>query len=406
MSRPPASTPDVPGRGVSVAVVAGLFIASLTLRPQLLAIGPLLPFIREDLSLPASLAGLLTTIPVLCMGIFAPVGPRIAGRLGPRAGFAVCIVIISGLGVVRALAPTYPIVLLATFGIGVGIGIAGAIPSMFVSQRLPSRPALGTGAYAAGITAGSTFAAAVAVPLAMGGDWRRSLLILSFASFAALAGWLLVVRDDGRYAPRGARPVRLPWRSGTAWTLALVFGLQSVLFYGSVAWLPNAFVERGWSAAEAGSLVAISSAVGLVTTIGIPLVADRFAARRPALVLASVASVGALVVLAAVPALAFPAVVVLGLALGAMLPLVLTLPLDVADEPATIGSVAALMLLGGYVISSSGPFVLGVARDLTGNFATSLWLLVAVAIAMTATCLRLSSGRLERGVGRRTPVEA
>jgi MFS transporter, CP family, cyanate transporter len=203
---------------------------------------------------------------------------------------------------------------------------------------------------------------------------------------------------DDRANRRNVRAVRLPWRSGTAWLLAVVFGLQSVLFYGSVAWLPNAFVERGWSPAEAGALVAISNGVGLFSTIGIPLVADRFAARRPAIVLASSACVVALTALAGVPALAYPAVIVLGLSLGSLLPLVLTLPLDVSGNPANVGSVAALMLLGGYVISSTGPFVLGAVRDATGSFAASLWLLVAAAIALTAMTLFLSPARLRRGV--------
>jgi len=397
MSRAIAPVPEARAPGVSLAVVAALFIASLTLRPQLLAIGPLLPLIRADLGLPASVAGLLTTIPVLCMGIFAPFGPRIAARLGPRTGFAVCIAAIAGLGMLRALAPAYPLVLLATFGIGVAIGVAGAIPSMVVSQRLPSRPALGTGAYAAGITAGSAVSAAVAVPLALDGNWRLSLFVLSAAAILSLVGWLLLVPDD-HASRRNVRAVRLPWRSGTAWILAVVFGLQSILFYGSVAWLPNAFVERGWSPAEAGALVALANAVGLLSTIGIPLVADRFAARRPAIVVASSACVVALTALAGVPALAYPAVIVLGLSLGALLPLVLTLPLDVSDNPANVGSVAALMLLGGYVISSTGPFVLGAVRDVTGSFAASLWLLVAASIALTAMTLSLSTARLHRGV--------
>ena len=84
------------------------------------------------------------------------------------------------------------------------------------------------------------------------------------------------------------------------------------------------------------------------------------------------------------PELAFAWVVVLGLSLGAVFPLVLTLPLDVADDPARVGSVAALMLLGGYIVSSSGPVILGAARDLTGDFGASLWMLVAIAVALVA----------------------
>ena len=390
-----------PRTDISFPVVAGLFLASLGMRPQLLAIGPLLPLIRTDLGLPASLAGLLTTIPVLCMGIFAPFGPRVAARLGPRTAFAACLALIAGFGVVRALVPSYPFVLLATFGIGVGIGIAGAIPAIVVSQRLTSLPALGTGAYAAGIVAGSSLGAAAAVPLAFGGDWRLSLLVISIASSLSVPAWLVLVREDGSVPALSTRPPRLPWGKATAWLLVVVFGLQSILFYGAVAWLPNAFVERGWSSTDAGALVALINAVGLVTTVGIPLVADRFAARRPGLLLASGTGTLAFTALILAPGLAYPAVAVLGLALGAVFPLALTLPLDVADDPGEVGSVAALMLLGGYILSSLGPFALGAARDLTGDFGASLWLLVVVSVVLVVACLLLTPARLREGVRAR-----
>jgi CP family cyanate transporter-like MFS transporter len=390
---------------VPLAVVGGLFLASLTFRPQLLAIGPLLPLIRADLGLPAGAAGLLTTIPVLCMGLFAPFGPRLAGRIGPRVALTLCLALISGFGIVRAIAPAYPLVLVATFGIGLAIGVAGAIPSMIVSRQVTSRPALGTGAYAAGIVAGATLAAALAVPLAIGGDWRLSLILLSLASFAATLGWLALVREDAPGTPLRARVPRLPWRSGTGWLLVVVFGLQSILFYGVSAWLPNVYVERGWSTADAGSLVAVASGFGLLTTVGVPLIADRLGARRPPLVVSSAVAALAIVAIIAVPELGVAWAAILGLALGMVFPLVLTLPLDVADEPAQVGSVAALMLLGGYILSSIGPFVLGAVRDVSGSFVASLWLLAAVGVAQVGCCLLLSPGRLRHGI-RRVPSVA
>ena len=63
----------------------------------------------------------------------------------------------------------------------------------------------------------------------------------------------------------------------------------------------------------------------------------------------------------------------------------------------------AVMLMGGYVIAATGPFVLGAARDLTGDFAASLWLLVLVALGQVLGCLLLSPSRLRRGIGR-SPV--
>lgn len=390
---------------VPVAVIAGLFIASLAMRPQILAIGPLLPFIRDDLGLPAGVAGLLTTIPVLCMGLFAPVGPRLAARFGAGRAFVMCLSTIVGFGLLRAFAPGVPLILAATLGIGIGIGSAGAIPSMIVSRRLPTRPAMGTGAYAGGIVAGSTLASGLAVPLAVDEDWRRALVIISIASIGSIVAWVVLVGLGGRPGPRQAR--RLPWKSGTAWLLILVFGLQSVLFYGIVSWLPNVFVERGWDPAQAGALVAVFNGIGLLTTIGVPLVADRIGgSRRRQLLAAAATSVLGLAGVATAPELAFFWVAFLGLSLGAIFPLVLTLPLDVADDPARVGSVAAMMLLGGYVLSSLGPVVLGAARDITGNFAASEWILVAVAIVEVIACLPLSPSRLRRGIQRDVVVAA
>lgn len=391
---------EVAGRiALPLSVIAGLFIASLAMRPQILAIGPLLPLIRDDLALPAGIAGLLTTIPVLCMGILAPAGPRLAARVGASAAFAACLGAIVAFGLARAWAPGIELILVTTLGIGVGIGTAGAIPSMIVSRRLPGRPALGTGAYAGGIVAGSTLASGLAVPLAIDDDWRRALLFISVASIGALVAWLLLVGLGDR--PEGEPPARrLPWGDATAWLLVVAFGLQSVLFYGIVSWLPNAFVERGWSTTDAGASIAVFNGVGLVTTIGLPLVADRLGRRRPQLLLSSTIAVAALVGVILVPDLAYGWVAILGLALGAVFPLVLTLPLDVADDPARVGSVAALMLLGGYILSSTGPVVLGAARDVTGDFGASMWMLVAVAVVMVMACLPLSPDRLRRGIHR------
>lgn len=383
------------GRG---RVIAGLFLATLALRPQILAIGPLLPLIRPDLGLPAGIAGLLTTIPVLCMGVFAPIGPQVAARAGTRLALAGCLVLIIGFGLLRSIAPGVELLLLATLGIGVGIGTAGAIPSMIVSQRIAARPAMGTGAYAGGIVAGSTLAAALAVPLAVGGDWRRALATISAVSVVSLIAWLLLVRGDSALRPADQPARRLPWRSPTGWLLVALFGLQSILFYGIVAWLPNAFVERGWPTDQAGTLIAVFNGVGLITTIGLPLVADRFGGRRIQLTIASIIATVGLAMIVVLPDLAFLWVAVLGLSLGAVFPLVLTLPLDVATDPAAVGSVAALMLLGGYILSSTGPVLLGAARDLTGDFGASELLLVAISVVLAVACLALSPERLRRGV--------
>ena len=86
------------------ALLAALFLGALALRPQLVGVGPLLPEIDEDLGISHAVAGLLGTIPVLCMGLFAPPAAYLAGRLGTRAAIAVCLAGIAGFGLLRAAA--------------------------------------------------------------------------------------------------------------------------------------------------------------------------------------------------------------------------------------------------------------------------------------------------------------
>ena len=82
----------------------------------------------------------------------------------------------------------------------------------------------------------------------------------------------------------------LPWRSRLAWGLVLVFGLQSLLYYGTISWLPDVYIERGWSEASAGSLIAAMHLVGLVIGFVVPWAADRVGSRRAQM--ATVATVG------------------------------------------------------------------------------------------------------------------
>ena len=384
---------------VPAALVLGLFLMTLALRPQLVGIGPLLPRIQADLGVSHGVAGLLSTIPIICMGLFAPLGPWVASHLGPRRALASCLVAIVGFGLARAAAPGAAGVIVMTVGIGVAMGTAGTLMSIVVKERAPGRPALTTGAYAAGIVAGSLLAAALAVPLAMVlGGWRPALASFALAAVASLASWLFLVAPDRSAPGPRVRPPALPWRSSVAWGLALIFGLQSLLYYGVIAWLPAVYRERGWTESSAGSLVAVVNLVSLVAAIAIPFVADRVASRRQQLASIATLLVAALAGVLVVPESGGLWAVCLGFGLGAIFPLALTLPIDVATGPAEAGGFTAFMLLGGYLIAGVGPVLLGLVRDATGGFSASLLLLVGVAVLLFVACLFLAPTQSSREV--------
>jgi CP family cyanate transporter-like MFS transporter len=358
------------------------------LRPQLVGIGPLLPRIERDLGVSHAVAGLLSTIPVVCMGLFAPPAAYVVARVGTRRAIAGCLGLIATAGIARAFGPDAISVVLLTLPIGVGMGLAGALLPVLVKERFADRPASATGIYAAGLNVGSALSAALAVPLAvLAGGWRGTVLIFSGVTGALAVCWIRLTRTQHAHIRPRIRPPRLPLRSGMGWALVLVFALGSTSFFGLNSWLPEAYVEHGWSESSAGSLLAVFNLATIPGTVLVPWIADRVGSRRHYLVASSGLFAAGVIGLALIPAAGWAFAAVAGSAAGALFPLVLTLPLDLAGSAAEVGALAGLMLGAGYSISALSPFLLGAVRDLSGSFSATLWIVAGVTLALAFACL-------------------
>jgi CP family cyanate transporter-like MFS transporter len=382
-----------------VALLVGLFLAALSLRPQLVGIGPLIPRIQDSLSVSHAVAGLLVTIPVLCMGLFAPPAARLSARIGSRAALGASVALIGAFGLARGVAPGAAALLLLTFPVGIGMGLAGALMPVAVKEHFAHRPAFATGIYAVGINVGSTVSAPLAVPLAHAtSGWRGTLLV--FSGFSALLPplWLLLTRREPRHRPTGAPQFRLPWRSLLAWRLVALFAFLSMTYYGINAWLPDAFQEHGWNESSAGSLLGVVNGCQIAGAFIVPWVSDRQGHRRLYLVGAAVLMGAALLGVIFVPAAGWAWAALAGIGGGALFALTLTLPLDVSRAPAEVAAVAGMMLGVGYTIGSASPFLLGAVRDASGSFRDALWVLVATSAGALAVTLTMSRERLGRGV--------
>jgi MFS transporter, CP family, cyanate transporter len=368
-------------------------VAALALRPQLVGAGPLLPEIQDDLGVSHAVAGLLGTIPVLCMGLFAPAAAPLAGRSGLRNVVMASVAAVALFGLARAAAPGAPLLLLLTLPIGIGMAIAGALLPIAVKERFPDRPAFGNGVCTTGMSGGAAVASLIAVPTADAlGGWRDTLLLFSVAALLQCVGWALLSRDA--WSDRSEERPRLPVRRPVVWMIVSVFALQSIVFYGVTTWIADAYQESGWSPGDAGALVAVFGFSTIPGGLLVPWLADHRGSRRGWLLglagLAVIATFG----LAALPGGGVVWTVMVGIAIGATFPLCLAMCLDVAHEPGDAGAAAALMLLGGYVIAALAPFGLGAVRDLTGSFSASLWALFGTSLLLVVACLPLTATRL------------
>ena len=288
------------------------------------------------------------------MGLFAPPAAYVAGRLGTRAAIGACLAGIAIFGLLRAAAPGAPLVLTLTVPIGIGMGVAGALLPVAVKERFAHRPAFASGVYTTGINMGSALSSALAVPIAAAfGGWRASLAVFSAATILCFIGWMLLTPPAGERAT--TTPPRLPLGRRIVWALVAVFALQSIVYYGLISWMPDSFQERGWSDQAAGALVGVMSIAALPSGLLLPFFADRLGSRRQWLGLSAGAILVATIGIASVPGGGWAWAALAGLGIGATFPLTLTLPLDVANEPAETGAVVGLMLGAGYTIAATGP---------------------------------------------------
>ena len=379
-------------------LLVALFLAALTLRPQLVGVGPLLPSIQTDLGVSHAVAGLLGTIPVLCMGLFAPPAPFLSGRIGSRRAIGAALALVGAFGVARAVVPGAAGVVLLTFPIGMGMGLAGAMLPVAVKERFSDRPAFATGVYTAGITIGAAVAAAVAVPLAHAANgWRTPLLVIGGVSTALAALWLWLTRSEPAHVRTELRPLRLPVRNPLAWRLVTAFFLMSFVFYGLNSWLPDVYVERGWSQSAAGGLLAVLNTLTIPVGFVVAWAADHRGTRRMWLSGAATLQLVSLAGVVLAPSAGWLWAVLLGVSIGPLFPLTMTLPLDAADGPAEVAALAGMMLGLGYTLSSTGPLLLGAVRDLSGGFNAVLWVLVAAAALLLLVDASFSPARLAAG---------
>jgi CP family cyanate transporter-like MFS transporter len=369
-----------------------LLLVALNLRPAISSVPPLLETIRQDLGLGRAYLGLLTTIPVLCMSIFALLAPKISAHIGAERAVLWSVVLI-GLAVAGRLMAGHPSLLFGTTLLaGVGIAVAQSLLPAVVKGWFPDRAVLVTGLYTVGITGGLALAALATVPIgrALGGFWPGALAAWSLLAAVAAVFWLpLTSRAPGAPLREGAHErARLPWRSGRAWSVALFFGAESCLFFSSLTWIAPLYVDQGLDEGRAGLLLAVLAIVRVPSAFAFPALADRSGDRRPWLALTLILATFGFCATGLVPLVTAWApwawVVVLGLGVGGLFPLALTLPLDYSADADEAGRLTAMTFFIGYIVAAVGPVAVGALRDATGGYAVPFVALAALSVGMLA----------------------
>jgi CP family cyanate transporter-like MFS transporter len=382
-------------RAPVLGVMAAIVLLALNLRTLVAGLPPLLDDIRDDLGLSGLAGGLLTTLPVLAFGAFAPLAPRLSRRVPIEWLLVGCALVTAAAAALRGVGGVAPLFLGCALA-GVAVAIAQALLPVFIRTRHPEATGRLTGAYSMSLTLGAALAAALAVPLEEWlGSWEASLTAWSVPALVAAAVWTSIAWRSGAVV-RGESPPGL-WGNRLAWMVSLYMGMQSMAFYAGLSWIPTVLEDHGWSAGSAGALQALSALVQLAPAFAVPVLAAR---RRDQvgllwwIVLLQLA--GALGLLLAID-VAPLWIVVLGIGQGGALGLGLILPVLRGGSTASVAALTAMSLCVGYMIAAVGPWLLGAVHDAFGGWTVALIVFAGMCLLELAPGLPASRARSIEG---------
>lgn len=373
----------ITNRSKLLLIVAILAIA-FNLRPALSGIGPLAEFIGIDLNLSATLLGLLTTLPLLAFGVISMLTPLFTKRfgigktlLGALAVLTIGILLRSVFGVVGLYA--------GTLLIGIGIAFGNVLIPALIKQNFPGRAGAITSLYSSVMAVGAAIAAGISVPLAMshGWGWRGALGIWAVASLLAFIIWAFRVKHIKKTKPRRDFMEALKKLSGTplVWKIAIYMGLQSMAFYVILAWLPTILIEAGHSSSYSGWMLSLSQATGILGSIIIPLWAGKRTDQRLIIGVLVILEIISLIGLM-IPGLGLVGlwVSIIGFVLGGTFGLALLLIILRSKDADTAAELSGIVQSIGYLIAATGPFLIGIIHDISGEWNYALLFLIGASL--------------------------
>ncbi|GAE29947.1 CynX/NimT family MFS transporter [Halalkalibacter hemicellulosilyticus] len=369
--------------------IIGLIVVALNLRPAITSVGPIIQDIRSDTGVSNGVAGMLTTVPLLAFAILSPFAPKWGRKLGNERAIWVGLWIL-GVGIVIRPFASISFLFIGTVLVGAGVAIINVLLPGIVKRRFPAKIGLMTGVYSMSMGLAASLGSGLSVPMSqqLHLGWENGLRFWVIIVIIGLLVWLpqLSKGTTSSHLLKESSTVKSSlWRSKLAWQVTLFMGLQSLLFYCMISWLPEILSSRGTDLITAGWLVAGMQLIGLPATLLAPALADRLSNQKGIVYvigLCSFIGIGILFIDVQSIWLLGLSVLMMGVAFGASISMALTfisLRTRTAEQAANLSGMAQSI---GYLLAASGPFMLGFLYDWFVSWDVALLVLLAASIAM------------------------
>lgn len=363
-------------------LIFGIILISINLRTSIASVGPLIPFIREDLGISNGLAGFLTTLSLLTFAAFSLFAPSIGKKLGHGKAIFLGIFLLA-IGVVLRVLGGIELLYIGTALTGIGIVIANVLMIPFFKARLPEKIGLMTAILSTGMSLFAAVASGISVPLAvdLGLGWRGSLASWVVLMIIALVVWIPQMSSRRAGHQSDLLQAKNVWKSKLAWQVTLFMGAQSVMYFTMVTWLPDMLIARGMTPVKAGLALSYMQLISLIGTFFVPGILIKLKEQSNVIL---IVGIGYLIGYSALfiqnEMIAFAALTIIGIGSGASLSIAYTLISLRSAEDLTTAKLSGMVQSAGYILAALGPLVFGISLDLFDNWDILIWFLLIMSV--------------------------
>ena len=383
-----------------VIILLGIIFLGMILRTPITSVGAIIGPLKKLLEINNTVAGLITTIPLIACAIFSPFVAKISNKIGLEKTIFLA-TIVASIGLLLRFYINTSVFFVTTFIIGVGITVGNVLLPGLTKKYFPENLGVMTGFYAVIMNVSASIAAGISYPILntnIGGE--------KFSTGLAVNIWLIIsVLNIVIYAiiTKNSKSERIVKDKKTGvtgylkslkmWSVMLSMGLQSALFYCSVSWFAEIMISKGFTPSEAGLLLSISQFAQFPSTFLVPVLAEKIKNKLiiPIFItLGYVASLIGMVYIQGNFALMTIYIVLFALAGGGSFSYVMYLFSAKSKNEEEAADISGLAQAGGYWLAAIFPPLLGYIRDVL-NWDVAIYILIVTASLLFITLLHSSS---------------
>ena len=371
----------------SLFFVLGIVLIGTVLRSPFTALPTILGDIAQGLGVEVSSLGILTSLPLLMFALFSAFASRLAQKIGLEHLFTYCLLLLTIGSVIRIF--NLPLLYLGTLIIGASIAIFNVLLPSMIQANQPQKISLLTTLYVTAMGVSTAIASYLSVPITQASSWKGLILVLSLLCLVTLLIWLPNHRHNHYLEGQKEKQVKENiLKSKDVWAIIIFGGLQSLLFYTSMTWLPTIAISAGLSNKDAALLASIFSLISIPFSMTIPSLTTHLSDGHRQIMLTIISIAG----MTGIAMLLYPSSsflywlvvhLLIGTACSALFPYLMVCFSLKTSSPEKTAQLSGLAQTGGYILAAFGPTLFGYSFELFQSWVPAVLALLAIDIIMT-----------------------